>query len=260
MKELHVWSALATHHANWDLGFHQHASLEVAVLLEGRGLFETKEHTFTIEPGHVIVIPSDIAHRFYAITPIRLAVFQAEHILSETMDLFQKLAPQPQVKLYSMSQFDVEQYYSLFRQWLRVLSESISDKEKYINTWIQLFLHFLMQHVHSDQQVISVTNAADYIRNNLQEELRISDLAKYANLSESGFRRMFKEAYGLTPKQYQQQCRMVEAKWLLRSTEKTIQAISEQVGFVNLHSFSSWFQNNEGVSPSEWRKQQRVNI
>jgi transcriptional regulator GlxA family with amidase domain len=81
-------------------------------------------------------------------------------------------------------------------------------------------------------------------------------LAQSASLSESGFRKLFKKAYGVTPKQYQQSCRMTEAKWLLRSSGKSIQGIAELIGFKNMHSFSTWFQQQEGKPPSEWRKMQ----
>jgi len=66
------------------------------------------------------------------------------------------------------------------------------------------------------------------------------------------------KVHGMTPKQYQQMSKMTEAKWLLSSSDKDMQAIAEAIGFEQLHSFSTWFKKLEGSSPTEWRKAQRL--
>ena len=121
-----------------------------------------------------------------------------------------------------------------------------------------MLLLFISEHSQADHQALSITHIADYIREHLHMGLQIADLAGMASLSEEGFRKRFYKVFGMTPKQFQQQCKLTESKWLLSSTEKDMQAIAESIGFTQLHSFSAWFKKLEGSSPSDWRKNQRL--
>ncbi len=253
-----VKSAIVTHPAGWDLGFHRHDGLEISAVLQGRGLFTYDDQSFLLEPGHVVLIPSGLPHRYQGTTDIRFAVIEAANVLPACAGLFARLVPEYTPQIFMLSKLDIEQYESLFRHFLIVSSQDLRERDLYLNTWLELFLLFVMQHASSNPKSFSVAEAADYIRTHLNEHVQMKELAAMAGLSESGFRIVFKNVYGVSPKQYQQRYRMSEAKWLLRSTENPIQRIAEHVGFSTLHAFSAWFQRSEGVSPLSWRKRQRL--
>ncbi|PYI56274.1 helix-turn-helix domain-containing protein [Paenibacillus flagellatus] len=105
-------------------------------------------------------------------------------------------------------------------------------------------------------QAVSIASAADYIRERPGAEISIRQLAGMAGLSESTFRRLFHETYGVSPKQFAQRCRLAEAQWLLRASAKPVRYVAEQTGFQSIHAFSAWFQRTVGLTPSEWRKRQ----
>lgn len=263
MTEIIVGSALVSYQEKWDMGFHEHVDLEISVVLEGRGLFEALGQTYSIEAGHVVMIPANLPHRYWTSYPIRFAVLSIINMPAESQQLFFRLASKFRPQLLFFSEIDLKQYETMFRQWLRSISQPLVEQERYSRTWIELFLLFILQHASLDNKFValSISSAADYIRSNLHiPDLLISDLAKIAGLSESGFRDTFKKIYKVSPKRYQHKFRMAEAKWLLRSTDRSIQTISEHVGFSSLHSFSAWFQKWEGAAPTEWRKVQQGKI
>ncbi|WP_256761982.1 AraC family transcriptional regulator [Cohnella sp. WQ 127256] len=236
----------------------QHANLELTMILEGRGLFRWGSEEHTVETGQVVLIPANIPHSFHAVTPIRFGVLLMEGLPPEPQAMFDCLIPESHPKVITLSRMDQEQFELLFHQWMRMASSNLKDPQKSYSAWIQVILLFLYEHFQTGRMALSVTHVADYIRKHLRESLLISDLAERAALSEEGFRKRFYGVYGMTPKQYQQNCRLSEAKWLLSSTNKDIQTIAESIGFVQQHSFSSWFKKLECYSPSEWRKQQRL--
>ncbi len=263
MSEILVGSALVSYLENWDMGFHEHIDLEISVVLEGRGMFEALGQTYSIEAGHVIMIPANLQHRYWTSHPIRFGVLSITNMPADSRQLFFRLASEDKPQLLFLSEIDLKQYETMFRQWLRSLSLPLVEKERYYRTWIELFLLFILQHASLDNKsvALSISSAADYIRSNLHiPDVLISDLAKIAGLSESGFRDTFKKMYEVSPKRYQHKFRMAEAKWLLRSTDRSIQTIAEHVGFSSLHAFSSWFQKGEGMAPTEWRKVQQGKI
>lgn len=91
------------------------------------------------------------------------------------------------------------------------------------------------------------------IENDLTGEWPIAALAHECGMSETYFRRLFREVYGLSPKQYIARARLRQACALLENTDTPIAAIGESVGFDSPYHFSRAFRSQEGVSPSEYR-------
>lgn len=254
-----VRSFIGSHDKNWgDPQFFHHSSIEITAVLEGSGYFRWENRRSTIEAGQVILIPAHLPHLFHALSPIRFGVLLIDSVPQEIKSVFDKLVVENTPRIISLSELDKTQYESLFQQWLRIAFASLKEPTQTRLVWIQVLLLFLFEHAYVSQGTLSVTQIADFIRQNLSLNIQISDLARLAGLSEEGFRKRFSKMYGTTPKSFQQMCRLTEARWLLNTSEKDMQAIAKTVGFSQLHAFSSWFKRLEGVSPSAWRKQQRL--
>jgi AraC family transcriptional regulator len=83
-------------------------------------------------------------------------------------------------------------------------------------------------------------------------ELTVAALAADASLSETYFRRLFKQAHGVSPKQYILERRILHAKQLLRERSAPISVIAEHCGFSGLYHFSRAFKLSTGISPTEY--------
>jgi AraC-like DNA-binding protein len=254
----HIRSFIGTFNEDWyDIGFHQNTTLEIEIVLEGRGLFEWPERKVFVEAGHIVVIPPGIPHRFAAVTKIRFGVIHLQHMPPALEEVAGQLARgYGQPRIYAMSRIDSDRFVKLFREWLRVLASPLKNSQRTHDVWAELMLLYLHEHAQTDLQAMTITKAADFLRASLRENVQMADLAELTGLTVAGFRRTFEKIYGLSPKQYQQQCRMEEAKWLLSATDKDLNEIAVQVGFHRLHSFSQWFKSMEGAPPSLWRKRQ----
>jgi transcriptional regulator GlxA family with amidase domain len=73
-------------------------------------------------------------------------------------------------------------------------------------------------------------------------------------MSLRNFVRRFKEATGDSPLNYLQKLRVAAAKRLLESDHRTMQEISDAVGYQDIAFFRSLFQRHTGVSPSAYRQ------
>ncbi|NOU92679.1 helix-turn-helix domain-containing protein [Paenibacillus sp. LMG 31456] len=256
--DFHVRSFVATKDTDWaDAGFHQHRTLEISILLEGRGVFEWSGSKLNLEAGQVIIVPPVLLHRFEGKQRNRYGVMHLEQIPPRIMEHLADFESGSMPKVIALSRLDKERFEWLFREFLRILASPLKKKIRTYIAWVEVIVLFLLEHSQTDQHALTVTKAADYIRENLRQGVQIGDLATLAGLTEAGFRRLFEEIYDMSPKQYLQQCRMAEAKWLLSSSNKELNEIAEQIGFVRLHSFSLWFKKVEGMPPSEWRKMQQ---
>jgi len=98
----------------------------------------------------------------------------------------------------------------------------------------------------------------DYIRNNLDKDLRLEQIARMSNLSNFYFIRLFKAAFGKTPHQYILECRIGLAKDLLKGSYLPISEISQRCGFSTQSHFTSAFRQAAGQSPRAFRQSHAV--
>lgn len=96
-----------------------------------------------------------------------------------------------------------------------------------------------------------------YMRQNVEKDINLEELAKSHHVGYSYFRKMFKKYTGISPGQYHLQLRLIRAKELLISTDQSIKEISYSLGFQSIFYFSNLFKKKEGISPLQYRNKSR---
>jgi AraC-like DNA-binding protein len=89
------------------------------------------------------------------------------------------------------------------------------------------------------------------VQANLNNNLRIDEMAFLCNMSVSTFKRRFTEAYNTTPKQYFIAHKMQKAAVLLKQNIKPSEMYAD-LGYENLSAFSNEFRKHFGVSPKAY--------
>ncbi len=102
----------------------------------------------------------------------------------------------------------------------------------------------------SQRQLLQVL---DYIDANLDNEIKLVDLAQLLGISQFHFGRLFKQSLGLSPYQYLLQQRVERAKKLLKQTDKPIVDIAFDCGFNSHSHLSSQFRQLTGMTPKAYR-------
>ena len=97
--------------------------------------------------------------------------------------------------------------------------------------------------------------AVDTIRNNIHDELRISELAAACGMSESTFRREFHRYALISPKQYILDRKISKAKQMLRSGDYPIKEICLILGFYDDAYFSKLFKKATGLTPMQYAQE-----
>lgn len=93
----------------------------------------------------------------------------------------------------------------------------------------------------------------DYISWNVQENLRIPEIAAHFGYNEKYLTTLFKKHAGITLKQQVLQAKMEVAKSALSESTHPISQIAYSLGFSDAHNFSNAFRKITGLSPSEYR-------
>lgn len=108
----------------------------------------------------------------------------------------------------------------------------------------------------SEPSVDKVIYAKNYIDENVSQKISVDLLADLVGYSYDRFRHLFKEEYGLSPMQYVMSKRFELAKRLLKQTDLSISAVSNESGFSIDTQFCSLFKKATGLSPRRYRLQQ----
>ena len=107
-----------------------------------------------------------------------------------------------------------------------------------------------------DQGHVDMVNKARLrIRESLESDLTIQQVAEEMGISYSNFRKLFKEFTGIAPAMYQQELRLQRAKEMLSTTDISIKEIAYRLNFESPDYFSSKFKAKTGRKPSEYRQE-----
>lgn len=105
------------------------------------------------------------------------------------------------------------------------------------------------------QRGSSIENVKIYIRDHIQESLKIEALARVALMSPYHFMRVFKKETGMSPHEYVINYRIRLAKMLLLETTLSVNDICYESGFSSESVFCAAFKKNVGITPTSYRKE-----
>ena len=99
-----------------------------------------------------------------------------------------------------------------------------------------------------------VREAIDYISKHYGEKITLETICEQLQMNASYFSTLFKKETGENFQNYLTAYRIEKAKELLRTTDDTMQAIADKVGYTDTRYFSQSFAKIVGIKPSLYRK------
>ena len=101
-----------------------------------------------------------------------------------------------------------------------------------------------------------VSQAIRYMEENYDKPLTLTILSNRVSLNYTYFSSIFKNRTGVGVIAYLQNLRLQKAKERLVSTDDRVGEIAHRCGFTDERYFEKLFKQSEGVTPSEYRRQQ----
>jgi transcriptional regulator GlxA family with amidase domain len=99
-----------------------------------------------------------------------------------------------------------------------------------------------------------ISNAQDWLHQHFHQNFSLETPAKNVGMSLRNFVRRFKQATGDSPLIYLQKLRVAAAKRLLENDHRSMQEISDAVGYQDVAFFRQIFQRHTGLSPGAYRR------
>ncbi|WP_299104733.1 AraC family transcriptional regulator [uncultured Tenacibaculum sp.] len=163
---------------------------------------------------------------------------------------------------YNVKQVQVDLMLDNFRQSIDIL---LDNPELVDDTMVKLklkeFIQLLVKSQNAPSQLdflaaLFKPNEVEFkkvIQQNVYANLTIKELALLTHLSESSFKRKFKEVFDKSPKKYLTEKKVKRAAELLKSSKDRVSEIAYDVGFDSVSTFNRNFTSFFGKSPSDYR-------
>lgn len=91
-----------------------------------------------------------------------------------------------------------------------------------------------------------------FMLSNFHFNVPVERFAQLTGRSLAGFKRDFQKTFGMSPRQWLQEKRLMEARHLIEKKNKKPSAIYLDLGFESLSHFSHSFKKKFGKAPTEW--------
>lgn len=230
-------------------------------ITEGSGVFETTDNSYKVESGSLMIIRKGKWHRYkpdmqigWTENYIGFDGTIADHFL-KTKSVLQGNSVIPLGKHPEL----IDTYYKIFDL---ILDEKPGYQEISSGMIIKLLGHIVATQKQRDFTSKPLEKAIQNLRFDMRMDIVIMpELETYAakcNVSTDYFRNMFKKYTGVSPHQYHLDLKLMRAKELLLTSNKSVKEICFELGFQSAPYFNRFFKKKIGVNPGELRNSSTI--
>ena len=215
--------------------FHQHSCYEMVLYTQGHGFVEIGQERYEYQAGSVVFIYPNTLHSEINSEPshnIFIGFYSDQDIML-------------QQGIYKSS----PQVVSIFHSLLQEITEKKKDYDTMVSLLLQQILISLRRTSDKHNEQDNFLYIINYINENYSLPIKVEELAEISNYSYSRFRHIFKEIYGLSPKEYIMKTRLEKANQLLSIGKKNVTEIAYTCGFYDTSSFCKLYRKHFGRSP-----------
>jgi AraC-like DNA-binding protein len=265
-----TYSKYDSRRSNKDSIWHYHPEIELVYVNGGAGKRQIGSHLSYYSEGDLILIGSNLPHCGFTdkFTGNKMETLVQMKIDSLGNDFFDIPEMRKIQDLFEVAKSGV----AFFGDTKRTIGEKMEKLEE--QTDFQRLLSilnilndlgnsteftvlnaegFAMETEVKDNDRINVV--FNYVKNNFQEDITLTDIADNVNMTIPSFCRYFKKITNKTFVQFVNEYRLVHASKLLAEQPLSITEVCLESGFNNFSHFNKSFKAFTGKSPSEYRNQ-----
>ena len=263
------------HDTKWTMEPNIHDFFEMVYMKKGRMIFEISGQPVDMGPNDIVIIKPNQYHRFMVKSEpgceFIVLSFKFENkingeysevSLEDFLNFVSNKETGPFITL------KVSQKNEIITLLDRILKERESNEvgSEFLNYLLILELFVFVSRALKMEWENSIKEqspklkeliqiAVNYINNNYERDISLSDIAKFVFLSPSYFTRAFKEEMNISPISYLLKVRIERAKELLAETDQKVSDIALSVGFSNQQRFNEIFKKHVSTTPLQYRRQ-----
>lgn len=229
----------------------------VILIIRSKGAFVINERHYSVTPGHAIILSPYIPYSYY--NPDGTYMDDWIHFLTDDASLLENssLPINQPFSITNMSTFTL-----LIKQ---ILWEKSYETSPLGPQNIDALFLVLINHLISATQTKTTKKVGNLLleqlqtlrldmQNNLSEQPSIAQYADLLGISPSYFQHIYSDFFGISFQQDVIQLRIEQAKYILSTTEITLEQVAELCGYTNEVHFYRQFKKVTGITPAQYRK------
>lgn len=262
---------------NWAVPLNKHQAFELIYILDGQEQIELAHETLNIHKKEFVLIPPGFEHVCRAVKSLRYFCFHFDidepnfviHLIQNSPFYFPKDNPiNSQITpildnmntlitkngLYSFEDKMLLQIYLsrflLVLNSLAKLSSNNTDSNK------SKYAKLISEKIKSDlnEYVLYFTNPNFPNKNSkIPDPPKVTNIIDTLRISTGYGNRLFKDVYGISPREYMSKLKIKWAQQMLAKPQFTIAEIALALGYQNPTHFSRQFKRWTGASPKKYR-------
>lgn len=260
---------------NWKGYPSSHTAFEILLILSGEQESIIDQHVYILKENDILLVPPGILHENRCFSNQGMTYFVAHFDIDDPALRYSMIKNGRLIYPHNTS--ENSSLRLILNEWIFLYDKkntySLSDRFLSLEILSRLMttLAKISEENKGDKgdkgnmQALSIARSiAETIQHNfnsffLNENrdknlLLIKNIYREINISMSYGLEVFKEIYGISPKEYLDRLKFKESKRLIRNPNISIEFISEQVGYSNVSHFSRQFKKWAGVSPKIYRQ------
>ena len=250
---------------------HTHDFIEFVYMLKGKSLHKIDGFEYPIGSGDLLIINYNQIHSFDGDpNAIYCNILIKPDIIDKRMkkckDLFM-LFDTPDYKQFKelinndcrFIRFSPDEK-NCFEYMLRLLNNELRGKKLGYDLTTISGINFLLTMIFRKMcnslspEKHEIAKIFEYINNNYEQNISITDLSAMCNYNPSYFSRFFKKCAGITFSEYLKKVRKENACRLIINDDLKISNVYTMVGYTNKTNFYKHFKEITGLTPYEYKK------
>ena len=258
----------------WQAEKEAHFAFEIILILKGQQTTKFQSSQYTFSEGEIVLIPPGKEHENTCVSKEGMAYFCIhfdidDPFVQQELLMYCPLLLKKEVPAYQQIQSILTSYVELLDSTEITFKQKLFVEKLLIELVICLLDYAESQKAElasSDNDTLLLAiSIADTIQNNFRyftanpyEEnlplLSLREIASQLNISDSTMLKAFKKVYHMSPKDYLNQLKYNEAKYLLHQPAISVSAVAEIIGYQNVAHFSRQFKKWSSYSPHQYRQ------
>ena len=238
------------HHdiVDYHVDNHTHDCYEIVYYIRGKGVSKIEDCEYEYSDHTFCIIPPDVTHSEWTTSDVDLIYIGFNYD--------DKLGVLPRGLL---KDDDERTIYELLIKMQRELRDQKLHYDLQLSFLQKELIVNLLRWVDKDSIVPkrsrdSMNYVMNFINSNFSTPICLENLADSVGYSYHHFRHIFKDSYGISPKQYILNVRMNHAKLLLQQRNLSVREVAQMCGFKSDSQFIAAFKQHTGLSPLSYKR------
>lgn len=232
-------------------------------VLKGKGYYQMNGEVLTVSEGQAFLIAPEIVTTYYSDEKDPWSYAWVEFDGLKAAEYLKYAGLSVKSPIYTPHCREIEGIPKAQKRLLHML-ECHQETPFYLIAQLYLLFDSLIKY--SKKEAVKrpstlkdfyMKEAVHYIESHYMENISVESMASWCSLNRTYFSKLFKDSLKITPQEFLIRYRMTKACELLSHTNMAVGEVASSVGYISALNFSRAFKKFYGLSPRNWRNQNR---